>query len=276
MEISYADITCLEMIDGGTFGDVFEAIWNSKGLKIAVKKIRIPSEEEEEMKVQREIQNLKDLEHTNIVKLYGFSKDPENKICIVLEYAECGSLYKYLHQTQYHIPNDLKIDWMLQCAEGMEYLHEEKTFHRDLKTKNLLLFNQYRTLKICDFGTVKEITTINTELTGTCGYMAPEVCENNGKYTEKCDVFSFGIVLWEVLARKKPFYNYENINELALLNKVCKGARPKISDIEEHEDTDNLKPIFKMCWQHEPERRLTMKKVVCIIKNHKKNMLYRV
>ncbi|XP_062122571.1 mitogen-activated protein kinase kinase kinase 7-like [Drosophila sulfurigaster albostrigata] len=274
MEISYADITCLEMIDGGAFGDVFKAIWNSKGLKIAVKKIKIPSEEEE-MKVQREIQNLKALEHTNIVKLYGFSKDPENKICIVLEYAECGSLYKYLHQTQYHIPNDLKIDWMLQCAEGMDYLHGKNTFHRDLKTKNLLLFDQYRRLKICDFGTVKQITTTNTDSIGTAGYMAPEVGESR-RYTEKCDVYSFGIVFWEVLAQKKPFEHYESRPRLVLMNMVSKGVRPDMSDIEEHEDTDNLKPIIKMCWEPQPERRLTMKRVVYLINNHKKNMLYRV
>ncbi|XP_051863795.1 mitogen-activated protein kinase kinase kinase 7-like isoform X2 [Drosophila albomicans] len=246
MEISYDEITDMKLIDGGNYGDVYK----------------------EKEDFPREIENLKKLEHTNIVKLYGVSKDPENKICIVLEYAECGSLYKYLHITQNHIPNDLKIEWMLQCAEGMEYLHSKKTFHRDLKTKNLLLFDQYRTLKICDFGTVKEITTTNTNNTGTAGYMAPEVGE--GKiYTQMCDVYSFGIVFWEVLARKKPFYHHKSIVGVALINKVCKGERPEMSDIE-----NNLKPIIKMCWQQEPEDRLTMKRVIYLIQNYKKNRLY--
>ncbi|XP_060649455.1 mitogen-activated protein kinase kinase kinase 7-like isoform X2 [Drosophila nasuta] len=257
MEISYDEITDMKLIDFGSYGDVYKAIWKPKSLEIAVKKIRIVSEKEKEDS-PREIQNLKKLEHTNIVKLYGVSKDPENKICIVLEYAECGSLYKYLHITQNHIPNDLKIDWMLQCAEAMEYLHSKEKFHRDLKTKNLLLFDQYRTLKICDFGTVKEITTTNTNNTGTPGYMAPEVGERK-RYTQMCDVYSFGIVFWEVLARKKPFYE---------------GERPEMSDIEEHEDTNNLKPIIKMCWQQEPEDRLTMKRVIYLIQNYKKNRLY--
>ncbi|XP_062121453.1 putative mitogen-activated protein kinase kinase kinase 7-like [Drosophila sulfurigaster albostrigata] len=96
---------------------------------------------------------------------------------------------------------DERIDWMLQCAKGIEYLHKKNIAHRDLKTQNLLLFNGYHTLKICDFGTVKELVTKNTQDVGTVCYMAPEVYNFNvnEKYNEKCDVFSFGIIFWEVV-----------------------------------------------------------------------------
>ncbi|KAH8310878.1 hypothetical protein KR044_003356, partial [Drosophila immigrans] len=214
-----------------------------------------------EKDIMREIHNLQKLMHKNIVTLYGVFR--YNGIGIILEYANCGSLYNYLHGTNFQAALVEKLNWMLQCAnvsiarfesnififvsrffKGMEYLHSKKTFHRDLKTQNLLLFDDYRTLKICDFGTVKEFATINTELKGTFGYMAPEVSvsilylqqrikymyifydssqDTNGKYTEKCDVFSFGIIFWELLSEKKPFNEFKDLNPLAIQNKIING-----------------------------------------------------
>ncbi|KAL7741168.1 hypothetical protein ACLKA6_018192 [Drosophila palustris] len=102
---------------------------------------------------------------------------------------------------------------MLQCAKGVAYLHglNPKIIHRDLKSQNLLLLDNYRTLKICDFGTLRPLATMMT-VVGTAAYMAPEVYASTqvdlgSDYTEKCDVYSFGIVCWEIMSQKKPFYH---------------------------------------------------------------------
>lgn len=129
-----------------------------------------------------------------------------------MEYAEDGSLYKVLHcNPKPHYTLAHAMSWAKQCAEGVAYLHvmrPKPLIHRDLKPPNLLLFNGGRILKICDFGTVKDKATLMTNSKGSAAWMAPEVFEGS-TYTEKCDVFSWGIILWEVLSREQPFKDIE-------------------------------------------------------------------
>lgn len=97
--------------------------------------------------------------------------------------------------------------------------------HRDLKPPNLLLVNSGVQLKICDFGTAADKSTYMTNQKGSAAWMAPEVFSTNN-YTEKCDVYSWGIIFWEVLTRKKPFYN--GLNALQIMWSVYKGKRPPL------------------------------------------------
>ncbi|XP_060647044.1 putative mitogen-activated protein kinase kinase kinase 7-like [Drosophila nasuta] len=138
---------------------------------------------------------------------------------------------------------------MLQCATGLEFLHKNNTIHRDLKTKNLLLFNEYRTLKISDFGRVKAFANYSSDLMESVCYMAPEVCVNNenGKYNKMCDVFSFGITFWEVLSRKKPFYEYKNVPSVVIIKKIIDGFRPKISDANINDGSGYIELIIQKC-----------------------------
>ncbi|KAH8359281.1 hypothetical protein KR093_005537, partial [Drosophila rubida] len=159
---------------------------------------------------------LQRLRHENIVVLYGVMNDKQNqRIGLLLEYADCGSLYNYLHRPDVDIAFCEKLNWMLQLANGMVYLHDQKTVHRDLKTNNLLLFDNYRTLKICDFGTVKQFATTNTEFVGTVCYMAPEVCVKTS-FTKASDVYSFGVILWEIMYRKNPFNEFKNMKPMTI------------------------------------------------------------
>ncbi|XP_034480363.1 probable serine/threonine-protein kinase DDB_G0271682 isoform X1 [Drosophila innubila] len=261
INVDIKEIILLENIGQGAFSDVYSAKCPTKFADkiIAVKKLR--NSQDSSKNLERELIILSRLKHPNIVTLYGISKDEVNRFHILLEYSECGSLYNFLHVKKNSVSDKNKLYWMLQCAKGIEYLHDQNIVHRDLKTANLLLYDEFQTLKLCDFGTVREIASNNTANTGTANYMAPEVMVS-GKYDTKCDVYSFGIIFWEVLSRKKPFYHLGNITPLTLQNKVAKGVHPPLSDIQGLENLDGIKELIERCWHTESKERPTIQQVL--------------
>ncbi|XP_041419834.1 mitogen-activated protein kinase kinase kinase 7 S homeolog isoform X5 [Xenopus laevis] len=181
-----------------------------------------------------------------------------------MEYAEGGSLYNVLHGAEplpYYTAAHA-MSWCLQCAQGVAYLHSMKPkalIHRDLKPPNLLLVAGGTVLKICDFGTACDIQTHMTNNKGSAAWMAPEVFEGSN-YSEKCDVFSWGIILWEVITRRKPF---DEIGGPAfrIMWAVHNGTRPPL--------IKNLpKPIESLmtrCWSKDPPQRPSMEEIVKIM-----------
>ncbi|XP_034112326.2 mitogen-activated protein kinase kinase kinase 7-like [Drosophila albomicans] len=261
------------LIDSGSFGDVYKGRWHSiiRGniISVALKIIRSPEANEKE--IMKEISYLKHIDHPNIMKLYLYFKTTENQFCMCLEYADCGSLYDFLHKSNCCISDCWKLEKMRQLSAGIRHLHSKKIIHRDLKSKNLLLFDNFKILKIGDFGKVKQLSTINTEMSGTFIYMAPEVCDPEGKgnYTEKCDIFSFGIIFWEVLSRKKPFHEFKDMHEFAIQNKVLRGDRPNLNDFTIGTFLNiNINELIKMCWHEDPEKRPNIDYIDNILNNY--------
>lgn len=126
--------------------------------------------------------------------------------CIITEYYPGGSLRKYLHQQGPNsLPLDLVLKLSLDIAHGMQYLHAQGILHRDLKSENLLL-DEDMCVKVADFG----ISCLETQcgsakgFTGTYRWMAPEMIKEK-HHTKKVDVYSFGIVMWELLTALIPF-----------------------------------------------------------------------
>ncbi|XP_062125773.1 mitogen-activated protein kinase kinase kinase 7-like [Drosophila sulfurigaster albostrigata] len=143
--------------------------------------------------ILREVPKLLGLAHENIATLYGVSLNRKDNICMVIQQAECRTLYHLLHCRKYKwILFQEKLNWMQQCAEGLEYLHGKNIIHRGLTTRSLLLFDECRKLKITDIGKVNEVEKIRTDF--MCRYLAPEVCMEKKDFTQKADVFSFGII----------------------------------------------------------------------------------
>jgi mitogen-activated protein kinase kinase kinase 7 len=150
-----------------------------------------------------------------------------------------GSLSELMHQKRhikYQACHVLK--WAHQVASAIEFLHARGYIHRDIKPSNMLLSSNYMLLKLCDFGTVAELHTSMTNNKGTAAWMAPEVFRGKA-YDQKCDIFSFGIFLWEMISRRflhfqrcskfrklrPPFDNWD-LNPYAILWKVVEGRRP--------------------------------------------------
>ncbi|KAJ8270791.1 hypothetical protein GJAV_G00119330 [Gymnothorax javanicus] len=255
-EIEYGDIEVEEVVGRGAFGVVCKAKW--RGKDVAIKTIE--SESERKAFVV-ELRQLSRVNHPNIVKLYGSCSSP---VCLVMEYAEGGSLYNVLHGAEplpYYTASHA-MSWALQCSQGVAYLHGMKPkalIHRDLKPPNLLLVAGGTVLKICDFGTACDIQTHMTNNKGSAAWMAPEVFEGSN-YSEKCDVFSWGIILWEVITRRKPF---DEIGGPAfrIMWAVHNGTRPPL--------IKNLpKPIESLmtrCWSKDPTQRPSMEEIVKIM-----------
>ncbi|XP_044024645.1 mitogen-activated protein kinase kinase kinase 7 isoform X2 [Siniperca chuatsi] len=255
-EINYEDIEVEEVVGRGAFGVVCKAKW--KGKDVAIKTIESESERKAFIV---ELRQLSRVNHPNIVKLYGSCHSP---VCLVMEYAEGGSLYNVLHGAEplpYYTASHA-VSWCLQCSQGVAYLHGMKPkalIHRDLKPPNLLLVAGGTVLKICDFGTACDIQTHMTNNKGSAAWMAPEVFEGSN-YSEKCDVFSWGIILWEVITRRKPF---DEIGGPAfrIMWAVHNGTRPPL--------IKNLpKPIESLmtrCWSKDPSQRPSMEEIVKIM-----------
>uniref|UniRef100_A0A4W6DGA8 Mitogen-activated protein kinase kinase kinase 7 n=1 Tax=Lates calcarifer TaxID=8187 RepID=A0A4W6DGA8_LATCA len=244
-EINYEDIEVEEVVGRGAFGVVCKAKW--KGKDVAIKTIESESERK-----------------AFIVEVLLLSFWHNITVCLVMEYAEGGSLYNVLHGAEplpYYTASHA-MSWCLQCSQGVAYLHGMKPkalIHRDLKPPNLLLVAGGTVLKICDFGTACDIQTHMTNNKGSAAWMAPEVFEGSN-YSEKCDVFSWGIILWEVITRRKPF---DEIGGPAfrIMWAVHNGTRPPL--------IKNLpKPIESLmtrCWSKDPSQRPSMEEIVKIM-----------
>jgi len=256
-EIDYRELKFIEVVGKGAFGVVSRAHW--RGKDVAVKRIETESEKKAFM---QELKQLSRVSHPNIVCLYGACR--EHPVCLVMEYAEGGSLYNVLHGSgrQPHYTTAHAMSWCLQCARGVEYLHNMKPkalVHRDLKPPNLLLISGGTVLKICDFGTACDIQTHMTNNKGSAAWMAPEVFEGSN-YSEKCDVFSWGIILWEVLTRRKPF---DEIGGPAfrIMWAVHNGRRPPlIQNLPKPMET-----LMTTCWSRNPPERPSMAEVARVM-----------
>ncbi|XP_012709696.2 mitogen-activated protein kinase kinase kinase 7 isoform X1 [Fundulus heteroclitus] len=251
-DIKFNDILFEASVGRGTFGVVFKAVW--RGKDVAIKTIESDAERNAFLV---ELRQLSRVSHPNIVKLYGSCQDP---VCLVMEYAECGSLYNLLHSADPlpHYTAAHAMSWCLQCAHGVAYLHAMKPkalIHRDLKPPNLLLVARGTVLKICDFGTACDIQTYMTNNKGSAAWMAPEVFEGSN-YSEKCDVFSWSIILWEVITRRKPFEEIGG-SAFCIMWAVHRGTRPPlIKDLPEPIET-----LMTRCWDKEPSQRPSMSEV---------------
>nr|XP_050028062.1 mitogen-activated protein kinase kinase kinase 7-like [Dermacentor andersoni] len=251
-EIDHREIELFEVVGKGTFGLVRKGRWRDQD--VAVKSI---ASDHEKRAFLVEVRQLSRVDHPNIVKLYGARV--RTPVCLVMEYAEGGSLYNVLH-TMKQVPYTLAhaLSWMLQCARGVAYLHSMKPkalVHRDLKPPNLLLVNGGTVLKICDFGTACDVQTQMTNNKGSAAWMAPEVFESS-TYSEKCDIFSWGIILWEVLTRRKPFEDC-GPPAFCIMWAVHQGKRPPLI----RGCPTVLEELMVNCWSKHAEQRPPMAEV---------------
>lgn len=214
--------------------------------------------EEQRKTFENEIGLLRKVDHPNIIRLIAHWIN-EPYCSLIMEYADCGNLYDLLHNTTVKYNARHALSWSHQTALALAYLHNLKPrplVHRDVKPPNLLLLNSCLTLKICDFGTACDVHTHMTTNQGSAAWMAPEVFNNQfNSYTEKCDTYSFGVTLWEIFSRKKPFA--ELATSFTIMWTVSTGQRPPLLQ----SCPQPLEELITMCWEQEPDNRPSMSQV---------------
>jgi mitogen-activated protein kinase kinase kinase 9 len=215
---------------------------------VAIKEIKREIVEQEKLEeFKNECAAMEVLRHPNVVLFYGACTKFPN-LCIILEYCQRGSLWNILHDNAYKISWEFRKKIALDMAKGVYYLHTNKILHRDLKSLNILLDVAY-TAKLADFGWTRMIATKMTAKIGTYQWMAPEVIDSN-RYTEKADVFSYGVILWELATRKPPYYGIDG-QEVAK-RVVHEGLRPSI---RERDCPGPFLELMTECWDRDPNKR---------------------
>ncbi|XP_020813168.1 tyrosine-protein kinase Fer isoform X6 [Drosophila serrata] len=206
-ELSNDDVVLLERIGRGNFGDVYKAKLKSTKLDVAVKTCRMTLPDEQKRKFLQEGRILKQYDHPNIVKLIGIcvQKQP---IMIVMELVLGGSLLTYLRKNSNGLTNRQQMGMCRDAAAGMRYLESKNCIHRDLAARNCLVDLEH-CVKISDFGMSRE----EEEYIVSDGmkqipvkWTAPEAL-NFGKYTSQCDVWSYGILMWEIYSKGDTPYS---------------------------------------------------------------------
>lgn len=242
------DRRLLEMdkkVASGSCGDLYRGTYLGQDVAIKVlKPERLNTEFEDEF--SQEVMILQKVKHKNVVRFIGACTRPPN-LCIVTEFLSGGSLYDYLHRQEGTLRLPTLVKYAIDVSKGMEYLHENKIIHRDLKAANLLM-DMNNVVKVADFGVARFLTHgVMTAETGTYRWMAPEVI-NHQPYDQKADVFSFAIVLWELLTAKLP---YDSMTPLQAALGVRQGMRPIIPE----NTPPTITTILNRCWEADPTKR---------------------
>ncbi|XP_061164753.1 mitogen-activated protein kinase kinase kinase 13-like [Saccostrea echinata] len=243
-EIPFENITDLQWLGSGAQGAVFLGKLN--GEEVAVKKVRDVNE--------TDIKNLRRLNHPNVITFKGVCTQAPC-YCIIMEYCPYGQLYEVLRDGK-EIPPALILDWAKQIASGMHYLHSHKIIHRDLKSPNILVAKN-DVVKISDFGTSKTWNEKSTKMSfaGTVAWMAPEVIRNE-PCSEKVDIWSFGVVVWELLSSEIP---YKDVDSSAIIWGVGSNSLhlPVPSTCPE-----GFKLLMRQCWEAKTRNRPSFKQVL--------------
>jgi serine/threonine protein kinase len=284
LEIDPSEIRLVQPIGEGYFGAVYKGIYRDQ--IVAVKKI-----------VRHQFRNMSDMQmfikeitiwskltHPCVVSLRGVSMRSGPERLMITEYMGAGSLKDVIQNPTYanvlaHNVNNIKYKIARLIAEGMNYLHSYKPLpiiHRDLSSPNIFL-DENLNAKIGDFG-LSRFVSENGKMTvavGSCVYMAPEVYRGEN-YNEKADVYSFGVICWEMWSLSDPTQNTPAemyASEVAIHNK-----RPPF-DVVFNKRTQSMiqfqvpekwKYLIENCWAADPARRPSFEQIIQFLDTHLK------
>jgi hypothetical protein len=285
-------------IDGnspGGFGDVYLAEYRE--LTVAVKKLKgiHQSLQRLELEFEREIEVMRSIRHPNIVLFLGGGRYHDDGCpFLVIEYMARGSLASILKSSKVPLDNRLKMRFALDTAKGMRFLHNLRPprVHRDLKSGNLLVSERW-VVKVGDFGTARLVRDegVNQDAVrgespldytvpllrpeshlssgvGTPSWSSPEVLRASA-YGTPTDVYSFGIVLWEILTRREPYYDRRFRSVLDLSRAIDSGVRPTILPGL----NDDCVRLMQECWDGVSTARPTFGDVASRLENINERLL---
>ncbi|XWS19606.1 hypothetical protein CRYUN_Cryun31cG0030100 [Craigia yunnanensis] len=255
----------------GAHSRLYHGIYKEEA--VAVKIVRVPDDDENgnlaarlEKQFNREVTLLSRLHHPNVIKFVAACRKP-SVYCVITEYLSEGSLRASMHKLDHKsLPLQKLIAIALEVARGMEYIHSQGVIHRDLKPENILIDQEFH-LKIADFGIACEeaYCDLLADDPGTYRWMAPEMVKKKS-YGRKVDVYSFGLILWEMVAGTIP---YEDMNPIqAAFAVVNKNLRPVIPG----DCPPAMRALIEQCWSLHPDKRPEFWQIVKVLEQFESSL----
>jgi tRNA A-37 threonylcarbamoyl transferase component Bud32 len=263
VEVDFDTLELGRSLGEGSFGSVYRSQWcdmlvavkeaNSRALDATIIKLL-----RNELRVHASAEAL----HERIVQFHGAcTVHPD--FALVMEYAPFGSLYDLLHsddgnQHQLQLTLQVRIQMLTDVAVAVSHLRNHSIVHGDIKTSNVLVFKDNRA-KLCDFGLATVYSSVRAssrqrdpQLCGTPGYMAPEILEGETAITFSSDVYSYSMVMYEMITNRLP---YSGMQQRVIDMQVLLGLRPAVADDSIVVGCSVFKPLMEQCWQRIPQER---------------------
>jgi serine/threonine protein kinase len=258
-----------KLLGNGSFGAVFKREY--KGISLAIKQF-FEILDQQEKSFLREVSLLSQYFHPKIILLYGVNFDSE-ATKLVYPLMEGGDLHHLLHMSDVIFSYHQNISMCIDLAEAVHYLHSQNVIHRDLKPLNILLEKKILSnkdpisLKLADFGLSRHVNAQMTERVGTVHWNSPEVLSGHD-YTIKSDIFSLGLVFWEIFTRDIPFSDLNNDQDPFHKNinvEIINGRIPDVERIECGEKSSLIQDLVINCLSFNPEHRPSAEQVLEIL-----------
>lgn len=264
MQLDRKELKMGELVGSGTSAEVFKGKW--RGKTVAIKQFVTQSQNrrmqlKQEIAILRETEAIATISHENLVKFHGLAFE-QQPFLLISEFCSGGTVFDLLYENdEIELQTEQQLKMCCDVAWAMLYLHgfKPQIIHRDLKSLNLLLFEPVTStediphVKVSDFGFCKmreECAEWGKMTRGLVGcWMAPEAAM--GEYTEKADVYSFAMVLFELISQELPFADVDDCDVMRL---AAKGERPDMEAVPP--DTPaNLVDLMESCWAPKPGDR---------------------
>jgi len=266
--IDYNELSFDKKIGEGGYGRVF--LGKFSGIDVAIKeygKTKLDIKRAEDF--VKEIEVISNLRHPNIVLCMGACIH-NGKYLMITEYLEEGSLFDHLHKLHTKISDETMFNIIEDIALGMCYLHGRKVFHCDLKSSNILIDSSW-SVKLCDFGLSRvkyksDRKRFQKQRVGTPHWMAPEILRGE-KYDESADVYSFGMILWELMSGEIPYCNMPISDIIATVGYDGKQVNLPTKG------NPVILAIMKSCLELDIHARPTFKQIVGQLQQRNKGMV---
>lgn len=245
-----------KLLGKGSYGQVFLGEYHHEPVAIKIYDFRDKLPEKEQEEIFQEAKTMANLRSQFLVDFRGVTYI-DQQYCLVMEYCENGTLRKHLDDTTLSVSVRDQLRWGYQISNGLYQLHSLRILHRDLKGENILL-DKHCNAKIADFGLSIIKASSNSQSShglrsaaGTLPWMAPELFSGESQ-TPASDIYSLGMILWEIASRKKPF---QGIVSHTIVGMVLAGTRQPLNDTW----PSIFKKLITACWEANPSKRPSAK-----------------